>query len=330
MTFVGVNHPSAFAPAPAPIFTFATDEFWLNLHSFLHVLGRAQNKERDASRGAVAGAPPEAERGMASMSDAARNAWTSAVTAYANGLSHRDPVFDAKLASLELRLASVGDAPIVDGAKVDASLRATLEQAAPVYRKTWWPAHRAANHTWVAATQKLIDEQGATVLQFITRAYQQPWPSGGYPVHVVAYANWAGAYSTSIAGELLVVSSNPGADMSGWSGLESVFHESMHQWDDVMRALIDADARAIGGRAPGNLSHAMIFFTAGEAVRRVAPAGYVPYADAAGVWSRGMGNLKDVLTDIWLPYLNGHGTRDETIAALVKRTQPAQPRVVAE
>jgi hypothetical protein len=51
---------AAQAPPPSPIFTFEADEFWLNLHHFLHVLGRAQAKTPDASRSAVAGAPPKA------------------------------------------------------------------------------------------------------------------------------------------------------------------------------------------------------------------------------------------------------------------------------
>ena len=52
---------AACAVVPAsqkkPIFIFQTDEFWLNLHHFLYVLGRAQNKTSDASREAVIGAP---------------------------------------------------------------------------------------------------------------------------------------------------------------------------------------------------------------------------------------------------------------------------------
>ena len=45
-----VTIPSTPAHAQAPIFRFETDEFWLNLHKFLYVLGRAQNKAADASR----------------------------------------------------------------------------------------------------------------------------------------------------------------------------------------------------------------------------------------------------------------------------------------
>ena len=310
--------PAVPAHAQAAIFKFESDEFWLNLHKFLHVLGSAQNKDPNASREAVAAAPGEAERGLASLTDAERKIWLDAVTAYAKGLSKQDPIRDQNLASLELHLADIDDAGNVAGAMVDESLRALLERAAPVYRKSWWLAHRTSNRAFVAATQQLLKAQGQTVLQFITRAYQMPWPADGYPVHAVAYAHWAGAYSTW--GNLLIVSTNARAGTLGWGGLESVFHESMHQWDDAVAKLLTAHAAAAGGRVAFNLSHALVFFTSGEAVRRVAPAGYVPYAESAGVWQRGMQAVKAPIEEIWLPYLNGLGTRDEALAGLVKRT----------
>ena len=159
---------------------------------------------------------------------------------------------------------------------------------------------------------------GGPALQFITDAYRLPWPVDGYAVHTVAYASWAGAYSTD--GNLLIVSSNSRAGTTGWAGLESVLHESIHQWDDAIDAVLNAQAAALGKQLPRNLSHAIVFFTAGEAVRRVAPPGYVPLADATGAWSRGMNGLKAALEATWLPYLNGHGTRGEALRALVQRT----------
>jgi hypothetical protein len=323
-TFLGVMLlacvlvPAAPARAQAAIFKFESDEFWLNLHKFLHVLGSAQNKDPNALREAVAAAPGEAERGLAPLTDAERKIWVDAVTAYAQGLSRKDPIRDLDLAQIEGRLGEIDEAPNVAAAKVDDSLRAVLEGAAPLYRKAWWPAHRTSNRAFVAATQQLLKTQGQTVLQFITRAYQMPWPSDGYPVHAVAYAHWAGAYSTW--GNLLVVSTNAGAGTLGWGGLESVFHESMHQWDDAVDKLLTAHATAAGGRVRFNLSHALVFSTAGEAVRHVAPTGYVPYAESAGVWQRGMQALRAPIEEIWLPYLNGRGTRDEALAALVQRT----------
>lgn len=318
LVVAGIAVPSAPALAQATIFKFESDEFWLNLHKFLYVLGRAQNKSSDATREAVAGAPADSDRGLTPLSEAERKIWADAITTYARGLSRQDPISDRGIASLEGRLAALDDAPGIDAAKVDEPLRAVLEQAAPVYRKAWWSSHRAANRVWASATEQLLKTQGNTVLQFITRAYQLPWPVGGYPVHVVHYASWAGAYSTY--GDLLIVSSNQAAGMSGWSGLETVFHEGIHTWDDPIDQLLKSQAYAAGGQLPRNLSHAIVFFTAGEAVRRVAPSGYVPLADATGGWQRGMNGLKSPLEEIWLPYLNGRGSRNEALDALVRRT----------
>src|SRR4029079_16870701 len=116
----------------------------------------------------------------------------------------------------------------------------------------------------------------------------EPWPSSGYPVHLAAYANWAGAFSTD-AGVLIVSSTDPSLD--GLGGLETIFHEAMHQWDTAINTALTAEARRQGVRVPPNLSHAMIFFTAGEAVRSI-DRSYVPYAEAEGVWSRGLGSLR--------------------------------------
>src|SRR5687768_9870502 len=72
---------SAFArqavqATPALIFAFETNEFWLNLHHFLYVLGRAQAKMGDASAPPVASAPRDANRGMATLADSERRTWT--------------------------------------------------------------------------------------------------------------------------------------------------------------------------------------------------------------------------------------------------------------
>jgi hypothetical protein len=305
--------------ASARIFTLESDEFWLNLHSFLYVLGRAQNKYPDAQRDAVAAAPGEAERGLAPLTDAERRTWADAVTTYARGPSRQDPTRDQALADLEQRLADRDDARSLADAGIDSEIRNLLERAAPVYRKAWWPAHRASNRDWLTVTQKLVAKHGQAVLGFITRAYAMPWPAGGYAVHVVRYASWGGAYST---GDLFLVSSNPGAGLSGYGGLESAFHEAMHTWDDPMAVLLDTQARAAGVQVARGLSHALVFFTSSEAVRRVAPAGYVTVAESSGVWERMLPGLKAALQETWLPYLNGSGTRDEALAALVRRAAP--------
>jgi hypothetical protein len=146
------------------------------------------------------------------------------------------------------------------------------------------------------------------------------WPADGYPVRVVAFANWAGAFSTK--GPLLLISSYDSGN-TGLSALETVIHESMHQWDDPVWALLLEQARAQRRFISGELTHAMIFFTAGEAVRSRVPD-YVPYAVTNGMWERRMGRFKPALDAAWLPWLRGDGTRDAAIAALVKLVPEAR------
>src|SRR5262249_18982161 len=188
--------------------------------------------------------------------------------------------------------------------------------AAPIYRRIWWPQHREANRAWQVTMQKLVEQYGATVLVFITKAYKLDWPATGFPVHVSAFSNWAGAYSTE--GSLLVLSSLDGGTQGDY-GLESIFHEAMHQWDEQIEAALKREAQKLNKTVPNDLSHALIFFTAGQAVRQVMP-NHVPYAEKFGVWQRGMGTFREVLAEVWKPYLDGRGTRDEAFAELIRRT----------
>jgi hypothetical protein len=74
------------------------------------------------------------------------------------------------------------------------------------------------------------------------------------------------------------------------------------------------------------MPHALIWVTAGEAVRRLDPA-YVRTVDALGIWKLNSSGarepllrLKAPLEETWVPYLAGRGTRDEAMAALLART----------
>jgi len=300
---------------PKVIFVYHTNEFWLNLHHFLHVLARAENKERDATREAVANAPADQATGLVRLSAPEQETWRKVVASYASGPAKKDLVFDDPLPAVTNALARADDAKSLKESDVDASFAAILESAAPIYRKAWWKQHQAANEKWRQTIESLVKLHGLKVLSFITNAYQMKWPADGFPVHITAYSNWAGAYSTK--GNLLVLASlDP--SVQGEYGLETIFHEGMHQWDEQIEdALIEA-AKKIDKRFPRGMSHAMIFFTAGEAVKSVIP-GHVPYAEKFGVWQRGLSQFKVALEEIWKPYLDGSGTRDEAFAELIKR-----------
>lgn len=304
-----------------PIFVFHTDEFWLNLHHFLYVLARAENKERDAAREAVSNAPADQERGLAHLNQKERGIWREAVAWYAAGLGKKDIVFDDPLPAITGALARAGAGKSLSVSKSDEAISSVLERTAPIYRKAWWQEHQKANRTWQKTVQALVDRHGAAVLAYITNAYGLHWPDAGFPVHISAYANWAGAYSTT--GNLLVLSSqNP--SVQGEYGLETIFHEGMHQWDDQVFDLLIAQAKRVKKVFPRGLDHALVFFTAGEAVRQAIPA-HIPYAIKFGIWDRGLSSFKAPLEEIWKPYLEGHGTRDDALAELIKRTAVSPP-----
>ena len=187
---------SSGAQRANPIFVFHTNEFWLNLHHYLYVLGRAENKERDTAREAVAGAPADQESGLQKLTAAEQKTWREVVTFYAAGPSKKDAVFDPTMPPLTTSLARAGEAKSLTGTDVDPAVATILQRAAPIYRKAWWKKHQEANRNWHKSIQQLVDRYGADVLAFITRAYQLEWPTSGYPIQVSAYSNWAGAYST--------------------------------------------------------------------------------------------------------------------------------------
>lgn len=303
-------------------FRFTTDAFWLNLHQFLYVLGRARANAPDAQRRAVVGAPADEERGLAALPADQQAEWRHAVSAYQAGLSRLDTVWDKQIVDVALTLSRAGDTPVLPQAFTDTALRGTLESAARVYRKAFWPAHRAANETWLTALRKDLDLHEKTILSFVTRAYEAPWPAAGFPVHVTAYTNWAGAFSTD--GPLLLMSSlDP--ELTGSQALETAFHEAMHQWDQRILARLHAAAKETGVEVDGWLSHAMIFYTAGEATRRAVP-GHVPYARKNGVWARGREPLRRAVEAAWQPWLDGKTAMDAAILDLVVKAAPPKRR----
>lgn len=295
-----------------PIFRFETDGFWLNLHHFLYVLGRVEAKMPDIKREAVAGAPADEAEGLKGMSDAERRTWREAVSAYANGLSQLDMVFSRALYDVTNTLRRAPSDRPLSGMKIDPVVLAALERAAPVYRKAWWPTHRESNRKWLQSMQDPLKKYGPQLLTYLTRVYQEPWMKDGFPVNISGWSNWAGAYST-VDSLLVIATLNPGNQ--GLHGFEIMFHEAMHQWDEEMDGRLQKIAAANKLKFNDLLSHAMIFYTTGEAMKTVVPT-HVPYAEIAGIWKGRMGAFKPALDAHWKPYLEGRTSLDEALLAL--------------
>jgi hypothetical protein len=292
-----------------PLFTFHSG-FWVNLHHFLYVLGRARNGTPESQRIAVSKAPADLD-GFSSLKEQERQTWDEAIAHYADDLSKRDVVFDRDLIAITRALAVADDFAPLKGADLPASLRETLERAAPIYRKVWWDRHSRANQARIEDLRDLLIRHGRPVSDMLMRIYQQKWPEAGFIVQISAYCNWAGAYSVA-GGPIVMASTDEGT--AGSEALEIIFHEAMHQWDDAIIPLLNSTAKRVGARIPRDLFHALIFYTAGYVVSQVVP-GHRPYAEP--MWARGSLPGHAQLDAHWLPYLRGDGTFETAIEGLV-------------
>jgi len=304
-------------------FRFTTDAFWLNLHQFLYVLGRAHSGNADAKSSAVSTAGPDEDRGLKSMNAQDAGTWRRAVEMYAEGASSLDAVLDETLVAAALDLAAARDVPVlVATTRIDRATRAALESVAPIYRRTYWPVHLAANQRFQAEMERALQTYQRPIMSLITRSYGVVWPRNGFPVYICAYTNPAGAFS--VRGPIVLMSS-VAPDMKGAVALETMFHESMHAWDDTMLKRMQMAATAKHVTVDEWLTHGLIFYTAGEAMRRAIP-GYTPYAETYGVWARGREPVKRALDAAWRPWLDGKGYSQDAIADLVARAAgPAPP-----
>lgn len=283
--------------------------FWLNLHHFLYVQARARTGQY-ATRPTVTSSLADTA-GLSTLTTAERGAWDAALAYYTEHFAERNLTFDSAAVVLKDELARLAHAPRLAGSGLDTALVRHLDQAAPVYRARWWPSHDASNRAWVASMIPLLERHGAAIARGVTRAAGTSWPTQPIRVDVSAYTNWAGAYAT--AGPSHVMISSTAADYRGTLGLEMLFHEAMHTFQDSLDAARRRSRLSNGEQVPPPLVHAIIFFTAGEITRRAVP-GHTPYIDATGLARRGsMSRYFPLLRQHWMDRIDGARSLDDAI-----------------
>jgi hypothetical protein len=139
-------------------------------------------------------------------------------------------------------------------------------------------------------------------------------------VDAVAYANWAGAYTTIEPTRPTLSTTDPANQ--GVAALEIVFHETSHgMMNKVMEGMRAAEANVNAHRTEafnaGSIWHAVLFYTAGELVAERIP-GYVPYADKNGLWTRAWsGPDRALIAQDWQAHIDGSVGLQESLTKLV-------------
>jgi hypothetical protein len=334
-----VAHPQSSFMAPLPVFELHSG-FWINLHHTLYHDARQRtspsSRDADAEKASMP-ANKAAPAAKPSLTAAEQKAWDEAVTYYAANYANKDLLFTTELIQLKDQLGDFEDCDELSGrtrkfcdAGLPHKLTQVLEAAAPVYRAHLWPEHDQANRRWILGVAPLVREQGVGLSERLADIYQVRWPHEKIRVDVVAYANWAGAYTT--VDPLRVTIASLDQRNQGPQALEVLFHEGSHGIAEAVQAAIIRECRQRDKPIPRDLWHALVFYTTGEVIRTVLTSssgtpgdkggsasgnGYSAYAVREGLYQRGWKNYLDLLQRFWQPYLNGKASFDDAIARMV-------------
>lgn len=300
--------------------------FWINLHHFLYRQAQISGPQNGPHNLSLTRADSDE---LEHLSAAERTAWNEALAYYSRFIVKRPLLFDDELIQSKDRLEDAEASSDLTGVNISADLKAALLEAAPIYRRHWWARHDAGNREWIAQLEPLVKRYGSTVSAQMSRIYEEPWPQ--YPVRVdaVAYADWAGAYTTVEPTRPAVSTTDPANQ--GTAALEIVFHETSHgMMGKVMDAMKAAETslnahRRGGAFHTGSLWHAVLFYTAGELVAEQVP-GYTPYADKNGLWIRAWpAPDRSLIEQDWRPRLNGSVPLQQALTKLVNDMASAAP-----
>jgi hypothetical protein len=253
--------------------------FWVNLHHFLYEQATADSPSPSY--------PPE---------------WLAALAYYRREVVKRDLLAN-EAAQVNNRLSSLESASSLKDSGLAPEFIAVLEAAAPLYRTRWWPDHDRGNRAWMRAVEPLVSRHGDILKKELATIYATDWPSTPIRTDVTEYAKREGAYTSLGPTHITVSSINPGNQ--GNAALEILCHEASHELVAKVRDTLSKEVRAQNKLLRRrDLWHAVLFYTAGEVVRRQLD-GYTPYANEHGLYERTWPDLPEILEADWKPYLDG-------------------------
>jgi hypothetical protein len=260
----------------------------------------------------------------------ARAAWEGAVNYYAEIISPAN-WGDRQQYLLRVQLAGfdeeLKDADARQFVEIARSFRAA---ATPAYKACRWAVQDEKNRRWIEELKSRLAAYEERVAPRLEQLYQKRWEGLPIPVDVVETVDWSGANSIlrdPAGGHLLISNSNQGP-----AALEVVFHEASHLLmgrNAPLRQALDKAAKDVDFRLPGDLWHVVLFYTTGEAVRRIlddgGKPGYTPMVYQIfdrGAWV----GYRKALESAWRPYVDGERSLSEAAASLIDvLRKPEQP-----
>ena len=146
-----------------------------------------------------------------------------------------------------------------------------INQVSPIYRKHFWEIHKSHNLSVISKHKAVIDEIEEEVISKMERLSLNNWPdSTKVRVDVTAYANWAGAYTSSKPKMNIVLSTLDPSSLTS-SFVETILHEGSHLLylfgESPIRDKFYFKSEELEMEFPRNLWHASMFFLCGRATQ---------------------------------------------------------------
>lgn len=279
--------------------------FWINLHERLrHEAG------------------PDA-KDVHHFADADQKIWDDVVQYYHREIIPKHPIFSADLVQWQRKIAQTPDNAEPSG--IPDELRNALIRAARVYKQQLWKSDDSANRFWIAVESTLLREAGPEISHNITIAYGITWPESLH-IEVTPYADPFGGYTPASEDKYyltVIASQEPG--YQGFGGLEMLFHEPLHHFDDQLDTALQAASKQTNLPIPRNLDHAILFYTAGEFTRQALLERGVVYTTASSeVAHRAWPSFVPALENYWQSYLDGKIGKQEALEQILKALSTKQ------
>lgn len=308
LVLVGLCAPVATTQTTRSMFVYQNN-FWLNLHQFL----RGEIYRRSATL--TLGIDP------ASLNDADRKAWASAIEGYVE-VAKQD-LFDQAAMRISNTLAMTGDQPRLRDGLLDARTTAALNAAAPIFRARLWAARQRENDAWNAAAKALTDRHQESMAAVLAKAYGITWPREQYLVDAVGETGPNSGFTHQApAGFAAHIHASVGSVRNtGNAPLELMFHEASHvpTVGGRINAMIAEECARQRRTVPPELGHFMIMFTSGEVTRRelerTGTPGYVPYIYR---YNQLPPATLSAFERHWRPYLEGKAPLEQALRDLVR------------
>ena len=301
--------------ATTPHFAFFSD-FDSNLHDALLEAGRDKN----FSRPALFEAGDEASC-FEGLPGELRSGWKHALDYYAEVISSEK--WDQKQ-QYWIRMDLSGSAELDEtrDMRFVGIARGLRQAAAPAYEACYWAARDEENRSWIAELVAQLELQEEAIAEKLAGLYATPLAGLPIRVDVMETVNWSGATTVllgPVGGHIQISTPDRGP-----VAVELIFHEASHtlmgRGHPIRKALATA-AKKLDLPLPRDLWHAVLFYTTGDAVRRVLDEqgsqdeeGYTPMLFAIGIF----GHHHEAMKSAWTGYLDGERTLDEAAADLVR------------